>query len=574
MKNRVFFPLLLGFFLLSLSNCSPPQLTELNFFEVNLQESVRTDTVGALRLRASLKLTGGVRADACGFLWSLDPATLNGLKPSGQHLPASVPPEAEEVFEAVLFGLQPAQTIYFRAFASRGERTVYHPVVGSFTPGQVTALLPELLTVSNDTAWVSAVLTAEGLAIDTFGLVYAPSTEPEPAAGKPGCTTVAVGTGRNSGAFLAVLPGLNFNSEYHYRAFAQSGGQTFYSPTVGKITVQDGWRKMGAPFFGYHGAALAIQNGIAYLAFGCDHILCAEGNLKPDMWSLDPIANGGNGAWSNAKNFPFTAASPLRTDAIMFALGDTVYMLFGERSGVLYNDFWKYVPSENNWIRLPNPMPGVLRIRASVFVLPNGKAYVGAGEKFDQITLSLVEVNDFWEYSPTTAAWRKVKSLPLKLTPNGAETQYGRTQAAAFAIGTHGYVGSGKLGITMLNDFWQFIPPEPGNMQDSGQWVSKRFFTGFGRIQGATFSTGGKGYLGTGYHYERGFLNDFWTYDPVADTWTELRPFPGGKRHNASAFADGSFGYLGLGKQKIPDSTGWNFVESLKDDFWRYYPKN
>lgn len=573
MKTAPFFQFFISLALLSLLACSQLQLTELDFFEVNLQEWARTDSPGALRLRATLQFTGGLRADSCGFLWSLDPTALSGAKPQGQRLPAPVPQGAEDVFEAVLSGLQPDQTVYFRAFASRGERTAYHPVVGSFTPNQVVAILPELLTVRNDTAWLSAVLSAEGFQLDSFGFVYAPSTEPKPELGKSGCIPVPVGTGKNNGTFSAVLPRLNFNSDYHYRAFAKSGGQTLYSPTVGKMSVEGGWRRMGAQFFGYHGAAAAVQGGVAYLAFGCDEIICTEGNLKPNMWSLDPAANGGNGIWADAPAFPYSPSAPLRSDATMFAIGDTVYMIFGEKNGVLYNDFWKYVPSEKKWVRKPNPPAGVLRIRASAFVLPNGKAYVGAGEKFDQIVLSLVEVNDFWEYSPTTSTWRKVKSLPLKLTPNSSATQHGRTQAAAFAIGTQGYVGSGKLGITPLNDFWQFTAPDPSNPQDSGQWSLKRFFPGLGRIQGAAFSTGGKGYFGTGYNYERGFLDDFWEYDPLADTWTELRPFPGGKRHNATAFADGGFGYLGLGKQKIPDSIGWSFVESLRRDFWRYYPK-
>ncbi|MEO6036766.1 MAG: kelch repeat-containing protein [Saprospiraceae bacterium] len=574
MKKMLLFRALAALLLLYLIACSPQKPTELNFFEVNLQEGERANVPGTLHLRANLKMTGGIRADSCGFLWSLDPNTLNGSQPHGQRLPAMVPVDAEDLFEADLSGLQPEQTIYFRAFASRGERTAYHSVVGSFTPGQVTALLPELMTVSNDTAWVSAVLTAEGFDIESFGFVYGPFTDPFPESGHLGSVTVPVGTGRNTGAFSTAIPHLEFNTKYHYRSFAISGGQKLYSPTVGDITVQDGWRKMGALFHGYQGAAVAVQNDRAYFAFGCDNIFCAEGNLQADLWSFDPSANGGNGNWMAAKDFPAAPATPLRTDATMFAIGDTVYMLFGENSGVFYNDFWKYIPSQNIWLRKPNPVPGVLRIRASAFVLPNGKAYVGAGEKFDQILLLPVEVNDFWEFSPANGSWRKVKSLPLKYNPGDSEHQLGRTQAMSFTIGAHGYVGSGKLGITPLNDFWEFSPPDPGNLQDSGQWVLRAFFPGLGRIQGAAFCLGNTGYFGTGYNYEAGFLDDFWKYDALADNWSKLPPFPGGKRFNASAFANNGFGYLGLGRQKIPDSTGWTFVESLRSEFWRYYPKN
>ena len=64
-----------------------------------------------------------------------------------------------------------------------------------------------------------------------------------------------------------------------------------------------------------------------------------------------------------------------------------------------------------------------------------------------------------------------------------------------------------------------------------------------------------------GYVLVDNAVNNFYRYDPVANTWTAKADFPGGKRSGAAGFATDSFGYVGGG--------GNDSVQRL-NDFYRY----
>ncbi len=65
--------------------------------------------------------------------------------------------------------------------------------------------------------------------------------------------------------------------------------------------------------------------------------------------------------------------------------------------------------------------------------------------------------------------------------------------------------------------------------------------------------------MGMGYNYSQEYFNDFWKYDPVADTWTQVADYPGNKRAYAPSFVINDYGFAGTG-----------YDGALKDDFYRY----
>jgi N-acetylneuraminic acid mutarotase len=90
-----------------------------------------------------------------------------------------------------------------------------------------------------------------------------------------------------------------------------------------------------------------------------------------------------------------------------------------------------------------------------------------------------------------------------------------------------------------MNDFWEYDP-------DADSWTQKADFGGAERSSAVGFSIGSKGYLGTGFATD-GNKRDFWEYDPVANTWTQKANFGGTKRTLAVGFSIGTKGYIGLG---------------------------
>ena len=106
------------------------------------------------------------------------------------------------------------------------------------------------------------------------------------------------------------------------------------------------------------------------------------------------------------------------------------------------------------------------------------------------------------------------------------------------------------------------------NTVSAVNWVKKSVqFPGDGRENAATFVTGGKAYLGTGYiykNYNNVFFKDFYQYDSNTEKWTKIADFPGEARYDAIAFSVNGKGYVGLGKGKD---------DNLKD-FYEYNPNN
>src|ERR1035437_2591563 len=132
-----------------------------------------------------------------------------------------------------------------------------------------------------------------------------------------------------------------------------------------------------------------------------------------------------------------------------------------------------------------------------------------------------------------------------------------RQAAVGFAIGSKGYIGTGLNyeSLTPLKDFWEFDP-------STNTWTQKADFGGTARINAIDFVIGNIAYVGSGSdaYPNANFVNDFWAFNPIANTWTQISSFPGTARYGASGFAIDSNGYIG---------TGWNQV-SYFNDFWEY----
>lgn len=76
-------------------------------------------------------------------------------------------------------------------------------------------------------------------------------------------------------------------------------------------------------------------------------------------------------------------------------------------------------------------------------------------------------------------------------------------------------------------------------------WESKANVGFNDRYAAMGFDLNGKGYVGCGYN--SGGKNDFWEYDPNANTWTQKANYIGGYVWAGVGFSIGSKGYIGLG---------------------------
>ncbi len=118
------------------------------------------------------------------------------------------------------------------------------------------------------------------------------------------------------------------------------------------------------------------------------------GVYPKDFYKFDPALN----QWTPIADFPGAG----RETGIAYSVNGKGYVGLGvafENTGTtVFNDFWRYDPTNNTWNQLGN-FEGGARSKAAVYVL-NGSAYVGTGANDQFVFLS-----DWWKYDPGTDNW-------------------------------------------------------------------------------------------------------------------------------------------------------------------------
>jgi N-acetylneuraminic acid mutarotase len=215
-----------------------------------------------------------------------------------------------------------------------------------------------------------------------------------------------------------------------------------------------------------------------------------------------------------------------------FTIGNYGYVGTGrDNSGVERNDLYRYDPGTNAWTAMA-PMPTGGRRGAVAFAI-NGKGYIGTGSYG----------NSFYQYDPVSNSWAVKAPFPGS----------GRISAAGFSIGNKGYIGTGDSGGPNV-DFYEYDPV-------TNAWTTKAPLNiGPARMEAAGFELKGCGFIGTGADAQSGNnFDDFYMYDPAANSWTQLVNFSGSARRYMSAFVIGTRAYGVFG------TSGTNY-----NDLWEY----
>lgn len=250
-----------------------------------------------------------------------------------------------------------------------------------------------------------------------------------------------------------------------------------------------------------------------------------------DFWMYDTTHD----FWTKLTDFP---GEP-RIGGVTFVINGKGYLGLGYNGKIKLKDFWEFNPATNLWTRKAD-FGGTARYDAIGFALGN-KGYMGTG--YDDF-----QNRDCWQYDPTTDAWTQIASV-------GGSKRQG---AVAFTINEKAYVCTGVSDGVNQTDLWEFDPT-------TGTWTEKakiNYNTSWtiARINGTAFTLGSKAYVGLGYI--SGVRNDFWEYDPTADTWTDKTAFEGAGRQNAVSFVFNGRAFVATGY------TGSSYFA----DMWEFKP--
>jgi N-acetylneuraminic acid mutarotase len=270
---------------------------------------------------------------------------------------------------------------------------------------------------------------------------------------------------------------------------------------------------------GYVGSGLYDSLGVLYII--------------NDFWEYDPQTD----VWTQMANLP----GLYRASASSFSIGQKGYVCNGSyQSGFYLNDMWEYDASGNLWTQKAN-FPGAARYTSASFVIGN-YAYVGMGK-------SGPWYSDFYRYDPANDLWIQIADIGGPLRQN----------AKTFTIGNFGYVAGGATDNNNYFDLWQYDPV-------NDLWTQKTSYPGSGSYAQASFDYNGSGYIGTGSLSNTSAPNtfdDFYSYDPVTDTWTYFTNFAGGIRNATVSMKINNDFYMGLG------SAGVFPVTTYQSDWWK-----
>jgi N-acetylneuraminic acid mutarotase len=268
-----------------------------------------------------------------------------------------------------------------------------------------------------------------------------------------------------------------------------------------------------------------------------------------------------------------------RYEATSFSINNKGYITCGlDTNDNCYNDLWEYDPAFNFWTQKAN-LPATFR-RASFGFELGGNGYVGGG--IDNAVSSIGTIlNEFWMYDPILNTWASKASTPITAFrsvgvscngkgymvggannwslytnvyeynpssntwlakaafPGVPTSSGGRESGTACSVNNKVYFGLGKDDSFFQNDWWEYNPT-------ANTWLRKADFPASGRTGAWSFAINGMPVVGMGS--DGSFASDTWQYDIATNTWNYTCAFNGGGRRSVAAFAIGNVGYMGTGK--------------------------
>ena len=279
-----------------------------------------------------------------------------------------------------------------------------------------------------------------------------------------------------------------------------------------------------------NGAASFTTNEVAYVV----------GGFVKNTGVVNDGASFNGNTWSDIADFPGQA----RQMAVGFAVGDEGFVGTGSTGTEDLADFYKFNTKTGVWTEVA-PFPGKARFGAVAFSI-GGFGYVGLGS-----TKSDAKFSDFYKYDPKTDKWTEIE-VPFK---------YKKAFAFSFVIGSKAYVGGGYANSTSLpEDFYEFDGTTWKALGDLER--SDASYTYDARKYNASaFAIGSNGYVVSG-RSGTSITSTVWKYIPSSDSWSDVhQALPADSREKAVGFAIKGVGYVttGLNGQFVFDNT-YQFV--------------
>jgi hypothetical protein len=254
----------------------------------------------------------------------------------------------------------------------------------------------------------------------------------------------------------------------------------------------------------------------------------------------------------------------------------------GSSGSSLANNVWTWVSGSKTVNALPVDTAGTTatpgaRSGAMTWSDASGNLWLFGGVGYPSSTsTSSTELNDVWEYVPSTSTWALITASAAPVARDSAATW---TDASG-----HFWMFGGNGASGLLDDLWEYTPGSPGTWTlvsgSAAQVATQPNYPG-SRDHAATWFDGTNfwlmGGLGIDSAHNQGNLNDLWEYSPGSPgTWTLVSGVttrgavttttptaqPGARYGAAAWYSQGALWLLG-------GSTG---AGTYFNDLWKFTP--
>ncbi|WP_297482496.1 kelch repeat-containing protein [Ferrovum sp.] len=265
---------------------------------------------------------------------------------------------------------------------------------------------------------------------------------------------------------------------------------------------------------------------------------------------------------------------------------------------------WTWIGGSSSYNQQPIGYPGA-RMSSALWTDPSGNFWMFGGE-----TVNTSDINDLWEYNPSTHAWTlESPSSPLNQnqpgiygtqnTPSTNNLPGARNDSVSWTdpagnLWLFGGYGYASTTAGELNDLWEYVPPAKtwtwvggsNQINQFGSYSSTE--TPGARLASVSWTDstgnlwlfGGQGYAASG---SQGELNDLWKYSPTNKAWSWIKGSSSpnqpstlsgttaspGARHDSVAWTDsmGNLWLFGGQGYVAPNTPPGEF-----NDLWKFTP--
>ena len=339
----------------------------------------------------TITVDGGATVTSRGLVWGTTTGSSTYSVTSGS---------GTGTYTASLTGLSIATTYFVRAFATNSAGTVYGPEVQFSTPSTATVASTITSTITSSTAILGGVLTSNGGATTTIGIMYSTASN------FGTFSTTTINASAVSGTYTTTISGLSELTTYYAKVFATNAAGTIYGPSINFSTTAVPVT-LGGQFQGGTVVYIYKSGDPGYIAGETHGIIMSNNflnNSQSTVWSSETTTTSTN-ATGTALGTGLTNSNTIYSAIANNATAVNLCRNYSVTiNGITYSNW--YLPSIGEWNAISS---NILANKLNSFNVTfdanvSGIVYAWTSSEISSSDVTIININNFGSF-PIVKNW-------------------------------------------------------------------------------------------------------------------------------------------------------------------------